>query len=34
MNKAEDAVGQERVILWKDIEANDPRCGLVVAAGL
>lgn len=24
MNKTEEAVGRERVILWKDIEANDP----------
>ena len=25
MNETEDAVGQDRVILWKDIEANDPK---------
>ena len=25
MNKAEDATGEERVVLWKDIEANDPK---------
>lgn len=25
MNKAQDAIGQERVILWKDIDANDPK---------
>ena len=24
MNKTEDVTGQEHVILWKDIEANDP----------
>ncbi len=30
MNKAEDAVGQERVILWKDIEANDPDAALLL----
>ena len=24
MNKTEEVAGQERVILWKDIEANDP----------
>lgn len=24
MNKTEEAVGQDRVILWKDIDANDP----------
>ena len=25
MNETEDAVGQDRVIPWKDIEANDPK---------
>ena len=25
MNKAQEAIGQERVILWKDIDANEPR---------
>lgn len=24
MNEIEEAIGQDRVILWKDIEANDP----------
>ena len=34
MNKTEDVIGKERVILWKDIEANDPHVALLLRQGL